>query len=50
MTKIPSPSLAHWKCGFRFADENNNKIMKRVLNGDLPLENAPEGYMYYSLF
>jgi len=49
MTKIPSPSIAHWKCGFRFAEENLNKIMKRVLNGDLPLENAPEGYMYYSL-
>ena len=49
MTKIPSPALAHWKCGFRFAEEDLNKIMKRVLNGELPPENAPEGYMYYSL-
>ena len=46
---IPSPSLAHWKCGFRFANEENNKIMKRVLNGELSLEAAPEGTMYYPL-
>ena len=49
MTQIPSPSLAHWKCGFRFANEENNEIMKKVLNGELPPESAPEGYMYYSL-
>ena len=47
--KIPSPSLAHWKSGFRFADEKNNKIMQNVLEGKLPLEDAPEGYMYYPL-
>ena len=49
MTKIPSPSLAHWKCGFRFVNENDNKTMQKVLNGELPLEDAPEGSMYYSL-
>lgn len=49
MTKIPSPSLAHWKCGFRFVDKENNQTMKRVLNGEFPLEAAPEGTMYYSL-
>jgi len=48
-TQIPSPSLAHWKCGFRFADEESNNIMKRVLKGELPLTDAPEGAMYYSL-
>ena len=48
-TQIPSPALAHWKCGFRFADESNNKIMERVLNGELPLEKAPEGIMYLPL-
>lgn len=45
--KIPSPSLAHWKCGFRFANEENNKIMQKVLRGELPPEAAPEGSMYY---
>lgn len=49
MTKIPSPSLAHWNCGFRFAKEENNKIMEKVLKGELPPESAPEDYMYYSL-
>lgn len=49
MAKIPSPSLAHWKCGFRFVNEDYNKIMKRVLKGELPLEDAPEGTMYYAL-
>ena len=48
ITKIPSPSLAHWKCGFRFIGENNNKIMEKVLKGELPLEDAPEGTMYYA--
>lgn len=46
MTKIPSPSLAHWKNGFRFANPENNKIMERVLKGELPLEDAPSGTMY----
>lgn len=49
MTKIPSPSLAHWKCGFRFIDEENNNIMQKVLKGELPLEDAPEGTMYFPL-
>ena len=48
VTKIPSPSLAHWKCGFRFADERNNKVMCRVLKGELSPDRAPEGYMYYA--
>jgi len=48
VTQIPSPSLAHWKCGFRFANNENNKIMEKVLNGELPLEDAPEGAMYYA--
>ena len=48
MTKIPSPSLAHWKCGFRFVNKEDNKIMERVLKNELPLEEAPEGTMYYS--
>ena len=47
--QIPSPSIAHWKCGFRFANKEDNKIMHRVLNGELPPEQAPEGYMYYAL-
>ena len=49
MTKIPSPALAHWKCGFRFVREEDNKVMQKVLNGELPPEDAPEGTMYYSL-
>ena len=48
MVKIPSPSLAYWKCGFKFANEEDNKIMGKVLNGELPLEKAPEGIMYYA--
>jgi len=48
VAKIPSPSLAHWKCGFRFAEDNNNKIMEKVLKGELPPEEAPEGTMYYA--
>lgn len=48
-TQIPSPALAHWKCGFRFADKKNNKIMEQVLNGELPLEKAPEGIMYLTI-
>ncbi len=47
MTKIPSPSVAHWKCGFRFVNKEDNKVMQKVLAGELPLENAPEGTMYY---
>lgn len=46
MTKIPSPALAHWKNGFRFACQKYNEIMKRVLSGELPPEKAPEGTMY----
>lgn len=49
ITQIPSPSLAHWKCGFRFANEENNQNMKKVLNGELPPEQAPEGTMFYPL-
>ena len=49
MTKIPSPALAHWKCGFRFVNEENNKIMKQVLRGELPPEKAPEGTMFFLL-
>ena len=49
MTQIPSPSLVHWKNGFRFADKNNNEIMEKVMSGELPLEDAPEGTMYYPL-
>ena len=49
MTQIPSPSLAHWKCGFRFVNKEDNKIMERVLKNELPLEEAPEGTMYYAL-
>ena len=47
MTQIPSPSLAHWKCGFRFVNKEDNKIMERVLKNELPLEDAPEGTMYF---
>ena len=49
VTKIPSPSIAHWKCGFRFANEKNNEMMQQVMLGNLPPEAAPEGTMYYSL-
>ena len=49
MTQIPSPSLAHWKNGFRFADRKNNEIMELVLKGELPLDDAPQGAMYYPL-
>ena len=49
MTKIQSPSLAHWKCGFRFVREKDNIIMQKVLAGELPPEKAPEGTMYYPL-
>ena len=48
MTKIPSPSLAHWKNGFRFTRPEYNRIMKRVLKGELPPEDAPEGTMYWA--
>ena len=48
-TKIPSPSIAHWKNGFRFADPENNKIMQKVLKGELPLDQAPEGSMYLEI-
>lgn len=49
MTKIPSPSLAHWKNGFRFVNLENNEMMERVLKGELSLEAAPEGTMYFPL-
>ena len=49
MTQIPSPSLAHWKAGFRFANSENNSIMEKVLRGELPLEQAPTGSMYLEL-
>ena len=45
---IPSPSLAHWKCGFRFIDEEKNRIMQKVLMGELSPADAPEGTMYYA--
>ncbi len=48
ITQIPSPSIAHWRCGFRFINKDNNAIMKRVMKGELPLEAAPEGTMYYA--
>lgn len=48
ITKIPSPSLAHWKNGFRFVNPENNEIMKRVLKGELPPEKAPEGSMFFA--
>lgn len=50
MTKIPSPSLAHWKNGFRFVNPENNEIMERVLKGELPPEKAPEGSMFFDRF
>lgn len=46
---FPNPALIHWKCGFRFVKEENNKIMERVLSGELKPEDAPMGSMYYSL-
>ena len=49
ITQIPSPSIAHWKCGFRFANEKNNEIMQQVLLENLPPEAAPEGTMYLKL-
>ncbi len=48
MINIPSPSLAYWKCGFRFADESDNKIMEKVIKGELPQDKAPQGIMFYS--
>jgi len=48
-TQISSSSIAHWKCGFRFANEENNKIMQKVLLGKLPPEAAPEGLMYLAI-
>ena len=45
-TQISSPAIAHWKCGFRFVNEENNIIMQKVLLGKLPPESAPEGLMY----
>ncbi len=47
-TQNPCPSLAHWKCGFRFVNEENNKIMERIMKGELPVTDAPEGTMYYA--
>lgn len=49
MTKIPSPSLAHWRVGFRFAEPESNKIMEKVLKGEFPPEQAPTGSMYLDL-
>ncbi len=48
VAEIPAPSLAHWKCGFRFANEEKNKLMQRVLSGEIPRERAPRGTMYYA--
>ena len=49
VARIPSPSLAHWKNGFRFAEPENNKIMEKVLRGELPPEDAPTGSMYLEI-
>ena len=45
--QIPSPSLAYWSKGFRFTQESVNKQMLKVLNGELPLNEAPCGYMFW---
>lgn len=45
-TYIPSPALQTWKLGFRFIDENKNKIMEEVQKGIRPLTDAPVGTMY----
>lgn len=46
-TYIPSPALSTWKVGFRFTDENKNKIMEEVMSGKRPLTDAPFGTMYF---
>ena len=45
-TYIPSPALQTWKVGFRFVDENKNRIMEEVQKGIRPLTDAPVGTMY----
>ena len=45
-TYIPSPALQTWKVGFRFVDENKNKIMEEVQARLRPLTDAPVGTMY----
>lgn len=45
--QIPSPSLAYWSKGFRFTEESVNEQMLKVLKGELPLSEAPCGYMFW---
>lgn len=44
--QIPSPSLAYWSKGFRFVDENANKQMLKIKSGEVPLTEAPCGFMF----
>lgn len=43
------PSIAHYKTGFRFPVESQNTQMEEVLRGELPIEEAPLGTMYYPI-
>ena len=41
------PSIAHYKSGFRFPVEEQNIIMEQIIKGELPVEEAPLGFMFY---
>lgn len=36
------PAMVYWKKGFRFVNEEENKTMQKVLQGELPLSSVPE--------
>ena len=46
---IPSPTLAHYKNGFRFYNEKANNLVERILRGEIPACYTPNGTMYYPL-
>ena len=46
IAKVP-PSIAHYKSGFRFPTDSQNIIMEQILRGELPVSEAPLGFMFY---
>ena len=46
---IPSPTIAHYKNGFRFYNEAMNNLVEKIIRGEVPVESTPHGTMYYPL-